>query len=150
MDYLTTITTEHSTFTRSAPKRTVLELTRGRLSGGWIYFPSGPAGLLHAIILRASHQLAPVDREQSYRLDDVIANLSIGYDLEQPPFQVTVATWNDSIIYDHTLTVSLTLDPFFGKPPKRTFLSSLFRNSIFNNKPLKMEPPGQQGDPSTF
>jgi len=127
VDYLVTITTEHSTYTRSAPKRTVLKMSRGRITSGWIYFPSGPAGLLNLILLRASYQIAPVDPQQAYRLDDAIATLSPNFDLHQPPYQVTALTWNDSTTYDHTLTLSLTLDPFFGRPPKRSFLSSLLR-----------------------
>lgn len=149
MDYVTTINTEHSTYTRSAPKRTVIQMTRGRLTRGWIYFPSGPAGLLHATVLRASLQIAPVDREQSYCLDDVIATLSPEYDLDQPPFRIIIATWNDSTTYDHTLTISLTLDPFFGKPPKRAFLSSFFQKPIFNNNHVQPDPTDPPGGPPT-
>lgn len=127
MDYIAHITTEHSTYTRANPKRTVIKMSRGRVTEGWIFFPSGPAGTLHLILLRASHQIAPVDSDQSYALDDVLAPLRPGYDLHQPPYQVTVSTWNTSIEHNHTLTISLTLDPFFGKPPKRPFLSSLFK-----------------------
>lgn len=125
MDYIAHIITEHSTYTRANPKRTVLKMSRGRVSGGWIYFPSGPAGTLHLLLLRASHQIAPVDREQSYALDDVIAPLSPAYDLDQPPYQLTAVTWNTSTEHNHALTISLTLDPFFGRPPKRPFLSNL-------------------------
>ncbi len=148
MDYAVKIDTEHSDYTRSAPKRTVLQMTRGRLAGGWIYYPSGPAGLLHLTILRAKHQIAPVDPQQNYALDDAIMPLSLGFDLDQPPFQLTIATWNDSTTYDHTLTISLTLDPYFGIPPKRSFLTSLFRKSIFNPKPGKTEPPDQPEAPA--
>ncbi len=148
MDYAVQITTAHTVYTAAAPMRTVVKLSRGRLTGGWIYFPSGPAGLLHLKLLRVTHQFAPFDPQQDYSLDDVIAPLSLGFDLDQPPFQVTIATWNDSTTYDHTLTISLTLDPYFGKPLKRTFLTSLFRNSIFNPKPEKPEPPGQPKGPA--
>jgi len=130
MDYIAHITTEHSIYTRAEPKRTVLKMSRGRVTEGWVYFPSGPAGTLHAVILRASLQIAPVDRDQSYALDDVIAPLRPAFDLHQPPFQVTVLTWNTSTQYDHVLTISLTLDPFFGKPPKRPFLASIFNRQI--------------------
>ncbi len=127
MDYAIQITTAHTVYTRAQPLYTVVKLSRGRLTGGWIYFPSGPAGLLHLAVLRASHQLAPVDPQEDYSLDDVIAPLSLGFDLDQPPYQLTILTWNDSAAYDHTLTISLTLDPFFGIPPKRSFLTSIFK-----------------------
>ncbi len=126
MDYSFQITTAHTVYTAAAPMRTVVKLSRGRLTGGWIYFPSGPAGLLHLTVLRATHQLAPFDPQQDYSLDNVIAPLSLGFDLDQPPYQVTVLTWNESTVYEHTLTVSLTLDPYFGIPPKRSFLTNLF------------------------
>jgi len=130
VDYLATITTEHSTYTKAEPKRTTIKMSRGRITAGWVYFPSGPAGLLNLILLRASYQIAPVDPQQSYRLDDAIATLTPGFDLHQPPFQVTALTWNNSTTYNHTLTLSLTLDPFFGRPPKRPFLSSLFARKV--------------------
>lgn len=128
MDYAVKIDTAHSVYTRAAPKLTTLQMSRGRLAGGWIYFPSGPAGLLHLIILRAKFQITPVNQHQSYALDDVMVPLHLGIDLDQPPYQITILTWNDSTQYDHTLTLSLTLDPFFGRPPRRPFLTSLFRS----------------------
>ena len=119
---MATINTEHSTYSKATPKRTVIKMSRGRITAGWVYFPSGPAGLLSLVLLRASYQVAPVDPQQAYRLDDAIATLTPGFDLHQPPYQLTALTWNDSTTYDHTLTISLTLDPFFGRPPKRPFL----------------------------
>ena len=133
MDYVTTIVTEHSTYSTTDPKRTLIRMTRGRLGAGWIYFPSGPAGNLHMALLRAAYQVAPIDPQQGYALDDAVVTLAPGFDLHQPPYQLTILTWNTSTLYDHTLTISLTLDPFFGRPPKRPFLSSLFP-SLRKNK----------------
>jgi len=77
-------------------------------------------------LLRAAYQVAPVDPQQNYALDDAVVTLTPGFDLHQPPYQLTALTWNTSTLYDHTLTISLTLDPFFGRPPRRPFLSSIF------------------------
>ena len=127
MDYLYKVDTAHSTYTRNNPKRTTVKLSRGRITGGFIYFPSGPAGTLNLTVVRAGYQIAPVDPQQSYALDDCVIPISPGYDLDQPPYVLTLLTWNDSTQYSHTLTISFILDPFFGRPPKRPFLSSLFR-----------------------
>ena len=115
MDYAITITTEHSTYTQSAPKRTALKLTRGRLAGGWLHFPPGPAGKLHIQIWQANHQIAPATPGESYALDDAIAPLDLSQDLDQKPYTIYIHTWNTSTTYDHACTVSL----YLRTPPKK-------------------------------
>jgi len=93
------------------PKITVVKLTRGRLVGGFLYFPSGPAGTLHFLIRVGVHQLLPFNVGQSFAVDDCVIPIHCGIDLFEPPFEINLVTWNTSTLYTHTLTVGLFLDP---------------------------------------
>lgn len=95
----------------SAPLETIIKLTKGRLMGGSLYFPSGPAGTLHFIARIGIHQIIPFNTSQNLALDDCVIPLSLGFNLEEPPFLLTCQTWNDSTLYDHALTLILHLDP---------------------------------------
>ena len=97
--------------TESDPLITTIKLSRGRLVGGFVYFPSGPAGTLHFLAKIGVHQIIPFNTGQNLRLDDCVVPLSFGIDLLEPPCEIDLVTWNDSTQYAHTLTVGLFLDP---------------------------------------
>lgn len=118
MDYQLYISTPKNT-PASAPKKTDLELTQGFLKSGWIYFPYGPAGTLHCQLWLADTQIAPANRGASYNLDDAVAPLKIDFLLGEPPFILTVRTWNTSTENDHALNLCVVLQEF----PKSKFLS---------------------------
>jgi len=125
MDYLRHITTEHSTYTEAAPKQTVMLITKGRIVGGWLFFPSGPAGTLHVVVRRGIHQVFPVDPGNSYALDDCVIPLFGGVEITQPPLQLEIITWNTSTTYNHTLTLCLFLDPFSDPRTRKNWLSRI-------------------------
>lgn len=110
MDFLQYISTPANT-TEAAPLITALSLTRGRLQGGSVFFPAGPAGKLHFLARIGIHQIIPFNTGQNLRLDNCVFPLSIGIDLLEPPYQVDLVTWNDSTQYAHVLTVCLSLEP---------------------------------------
>jgi hypothetical protein len=114
MDISQYISTPANTL-ETAPLQTTIKLTRGRLTGGSIYFPSGPAGKLHFIARIGVHQIIPFNTSQNIRLDDAILPLSLGIDLLEPPFEIICETWNDSTTYAHVLTLNLHLDPIMDK-----------------------------------
>jgi hypothetical protein len=114
MDISQYISTPASTL-ETDPLQTTIKLTRGRLTGGSIYFPSGPAGKLHFIARIGVHQIIPFNTSQNIRLDDAILPLSLGIDLLEPPFEIICDTWNDSATYAHALTINLHLDPIMDK-----------------------------------
>lgn len=111
MDILQYISTPKNT-TEASPLITTIKLTRGRLTGGSLFFPSGPAGKLHFIARVGVHQIIPFNASQNVRLDDCVLPLSLGIDLLEPPFELDCETWNDSTQYPHVLTLVLHLDPF--------------------------------------
>jgi len=114
MDIVTYISTPKNT-TEDNPLVTPIKLTRGRLTGGSIYFPSGPAGKLHFLARIGVHQIIPFNTGQSLRLDDCVFPLTLGVELLQPPFEINCITWNESTLYDHVLTVCLSVDPMPDK-----------------------------------
>ena len=95
----------------SNPLTTTLKLTRGRLTGGFLFFPSGPAGVLHFYARIGIHQILPFNTGENFRLDDCVIPFTLGIDLIEPPFQVECITWNDSTLYPHVLTVCFSLEP---------------------------------------
>lgn len=110
MDFLAYISTPKNT-PESSPKITTLQLTKGRLIGGFLFFPSGPSGVLHFLARIAGHQILPFSPGENYRLDDCVVPFSIGIDLLEPPFQITLVTWNDSNNHAHVLTCCFFLNP---------------------------------------
>lgn len=114
MDVLQYISTPANTL-ETDPLQTPIKLTRGRLTGGSIYFPSGPAGKLHFLARIGVHQIIPFNAGQNIRLDDCVMPLSIGIDLTEPPYELLCETWNDSTLYAHVLTLVLHLEPMIDK-----------------------------------
>lgn len=110
MDFIYKIDTPKNT-DADDPKITISKITRGRLVGGFIFFPSGPSGTLHLIAKVGVHQILPFNVGQSFALDDCVIPIHCGIDLLEPPYQIDLLTWNTSTLYTHTLTVGLFLDP---------------------------------------
>lgn len=110
MDFLKYISTPAGQ-TEAAPLITKLRVEDGRLTGGWLYFPYGPAGTLHFIARRGRHQILPFNTGENYRLDDAVIPFSLGIDLKKPPYIIDLVTWNDSASNAHALTVCFFLDP---------------------------------------
>jgi hypothetical protein len=108
MDFAKYISTPKET-PESAPIITEIKLTKGRVFGGWVYFPYGPAGVLHLQIYKGSEQIAPANRGDSYNLDDAVIPLSLDFELNEPPYELTARTWNTSTTYDHALNLALFL-----------------------------------------
>jgi len=114
VDFVKYITTPANT-AENAPQITTIKLTRGKLTGGWIYFPSGPAGLLHFFARIGIHQLVPFSTGENLRLDNCLAPLSLGIEIQEPPFEIDCVTWNTSTDYAHALTVCFSLEPIGKK-----------------------------------
>lgn len=125
MDFLLYISTDTG-FTEDEPLVTPLDITRGRLTGGFVYFPSGPAGTLHFFARLGLHQIVPFNTGQNYRLNDCVVSFSLGIDIDEPPFLIDCVTWNDSELFPHALTVCFFLDPSF----KRKFSLQSFKKEF--------------------
>ena len=126
MDYIAHIDTG-TKYSEDSPKSTTLELTSGFLMGGFVYFPSGPAGLLHCIVRRGLHQILPANEGANYAIDDAVVPLHLNYMLDTRPYELEVLTWNDSETYSHTLTICVFLDPYIKEIIKKKEGSLLSR-----------------------
>jgi len=124
MDYITYVSTPKNT-EEGSPLITAVRLSRGRLSGGFIFFPQGPSGYLHLIVKIGIHQILPYNTGQSYRLNNCIIPIHLDLDLFSPPYKINIITWNDSTEYDHALTVGLFLDPWKRPRVKRGIMGSM-------------------------
>ena len=116
MDFAKYISTPKET-TETSPLVTRLKLTKGRLQGGLLYFPTGPDGKLHFQARIGIHQILPFNHGENFRLNDCVLPVSLGIDLNDPPFEIDLVTWNDSTLYDHAMTVVFYLDP----KPRNTY-----------------------------
>jgi len=110
VDFIRYISTPLGT-AEADPTITTIKLTRGRLSGGFVFFPSGPAGNLHFQARIGAHQLIPFNKAESYHMDDCMVPLHLDIDLLTPPYIIDCLTWNTSILYDHAMTVGFYLTP---------------------------------------
>jgi len=117
------------------PLTTTIKLARGKLTGGFVFFPSGPAGLLHFIANVGVHQILPFNTGENYRLDDALANFHLSITLAEPPFLIDCITWNDSTLYDHVLSVCFYLEPINRKFISLDALKEAFAGTKGYQKP---------------
>lgn len=110
MDFLKYISTPAST-SESEPKISTIKLTKGRLSGGFLFFPAGPAGKLHFRAEIGVHQIAPFNTGENYRLNNCVVPFHLEIDLLEAPYRIECITWNDSTEYSHALTACFFIDP---------------------------------------
>jgi hypothetical protein len=110
MDFVKYINTPKNT-KATDPLITKIKLTKGRLTGGFLYFPAGPAGTLRFLAKVGRHQIIPFNAGESYRLDDCVIPFHFNIWLRSTPFEISCITWNASTLYDHALTVGFFLQP---------------------------------------
>jgi len=123
MDFVKYISTPAAT-TEADPVKTILQLSRGRLAGGFLYFPRGPSGYLHFTAYIATFQILPFNTEESYRLNGCVVPIHLDIDFFQPPYQITFETWNDSALYTHVMTVGIFLDPYANPRKGKNFIAN--------------------------
>ena len=126
MDFTKYISTAHSTYTESSPLITTLKITKGRIVGGWIRFPSGSAGTLHIKVMRGVHQVFPSTPGENYNGDLVRYPLYGNHDVFEPPTSLQIHTWNDSTTYDHALIFCAFVDVFKDPREHKDFFARLF------------------------
>lgn len=125
MDYVVYISTPANTL-ETAPLKTRIYLSKGRLTGGFLYFPRGPSGYLHFVAKVGTHQIAPYNIDQAYRLNGCVVPLYLNIDFFEPPFIIDCITWNDSATYAHVMTACFFLDPWQKRRTPKSIVGSLF------------------------
>jgi len=76
-------------------------------------------------VRKAHHQIFPVDVGQAYRLDDCAVPLFGNLEIVQPPYQLTIETWNTSTTHDHALSICFFIDAGIRKEIKRSLFSRI-------------------------
>lgn len=134
MDFSIYISTPKET-PAGSPKTSTLYVTRGLLTGGFLFFPSGPAGTLHFVAKVGSHQILPFNAGENLRLDDCVIPFTLGINLNEPPYQIDCLTWNDSVLYSHALTACFFLSPTKRKKFSLDTLKKAFAGTNGYSKP---------------
>ena len=129
MDYIAYISTPFGN-KEANPLITPLRVSRGRLTGGFLYFPRGPSGYLHFIARRGVHQILPFNINQEYRLNGCVVPFHLDIDFFQPPYIIDLVTWNESASIDHALTVGIFLDPYAKPRVAKGILKSLYNATV--------------------
>lgn len=109
MIYVFPITTPPST-PEASKLKTILTLTRARITGMQVHFPSGHLGLTHIGINRGLHQFFPANPEASFSSSGEAIVWKEDVLLDTPPYQLEGYTWNLDDTYDHTITVRVQLE----------------------------------------
>lgn len=125
MDYVCYIDTPAGT-PETDPLKTRLYLSKGRLVGGFLYFPRGPSAYLHFVAKVGTHQILPYNIDQNYRLNGCVVPLYLNIDLFDPPYIIDCFTWNDSGTYHHVMTAGFFLDPWQKRRTPKSIVGSLF------------------------
>ena len=128
MDYVCYIETPANT-QEAAPVKTTLKLSRGRLTGGFLYFPRGPSGYLHFKAFVGTWQILPFNKDHSYRLNGCTIPLYLNIDFFEPPYLIDFITWNDSEDYDHVMSAGIFLDPYANPRKSKGFVGNVV-NSV--------------------
>lgn len=90
-------------------------LSRGRITQIRVFFPPGPATLVHVVVRHNLHQLIPANYDGTLNYDDIIVPVEMAYDLVDPPYEVRLIGWSPEAVYDHRITFAFDLQPITGE-----------------------------------
>jgi len=107
-DYNFSITVPADT-SKDSPIETELQLTRGVVTGGQIYFPYGCNNMVHLIICDANGQLYPANKQDTFNGNGVAIPLIGRYVLDSEPYRLIAKAWSPGTFYNHTLTLTLNV-----------------------------------------
>lgn len=98
----------------NSPVEQLAKLTRGNLKRIIVFFPPGPATLVHVVARHNLHQLTPANPEGDLNYDDIAIVSELDYDLVDSPYEIRMIGWSPSAVYEHTITYSFDLFPIKG------------------------------------
>jgi len=108
MIYLANIVTEKNRAV-TAPKRTILDVTKGLVYKVEFNFPSGSAGLVGVAVFDGLYQVWPSSVGQFFTSDAETIGFDDLYLKESAPYKFDVYTYNADDTYDHELNVRVGL-----------------------------------------
>jgi hypothetical protein len=98
----------------NAPVEALATLTRGKLKRIRVFFPPGPATLVHVVCRHNLHQLLPANYDGTLNYDDISIITELDYDLVDAPYQLKMVGWSPTAVYQHTITFGFDLEPVTG------------------------------------
>ena len=98
-----------NTYTKAAPKRTELKITRGLVYKIELNFPPGSAGLAGVMIFDGGFQVWPSTLGQWFTGDDILISFDDVYLKEAEPFLFSIDTYNEDDTYEHLVDVRIGL-----------------------------------------
>jgi len=107
MIYTASITTDANTSEENA-KSTNIKITNGVITGIKILFPTGCVGLVNVQFFMGGHQFVPSTQGQSIKGDGVLIESPEFLEITDAPRIITIKTWNDDTVFDHTVEILIT------------------------------------------
>lgn len=108
MIYTVSITTPKNTLV-TAPRRTVLTVTKGLVFRFDVQFPPGPCGLVYVAVFDGNYQVWPSTPGQWFISDDMVIGYDDLYFKNAAPFEFTIYTVNLDDTYDHWCQIRIAL-----------------------------------------
>jgi len=102
------ITTEAKR-TQANPKNTIIQLKPGTVHQIDAIFPGGCAALMHFQVYNQLFQIFPSNPDASFASDNEKISWGDAFELDQPPYQLKVVTWNDDDLYPHSLRLRFAM-----------------------------------------
>ncbi len=94
----------------TAPVSAVMQLSQGIVHRVEVGFPAGCHAAVLVTINRAIHQVWPDNPDGALKGDNWTISVDTWYELDQPPYELTVLCWSPGTTYEHTVTVRLVVD----------------------------------------
>lgn len=69
-----------------------------------VQFPRGCAGLVHASVRNALHQVWPTNQDGDIAGDDARVSWDEQYDLDAEPYALSLVVWNEDDTFPHTVS----------------------------------------------
>ncbi len=87
------------------------KLTKGTLTEVRVYFPPGPATLVHVTVNDGLVQLVPANPGGTLNFDDLMIASRLEYPVNKHPYALQVAAWSPEAVYPHEITVQFDMQP---------------------------------------
>jgi hypothetical protein len=94
----------------TAKQKSILKLTRGKITQIQVHFPSGHVGLTHIGLNCGLYQFLPTNPEATFSSSGETISITEDFVLDSGAFELEAWTWNEDTIYDHTITVRVQLE----------------------------------------
>jgi hypothetical protein len=118
--YRTALTIPAAT-SKYAPESIYLNVSEGIVTRWLVGFPPGCAGLVNVAVYWHEQKVLPEGEAASLYWDGYMYDVEDYLVLEQPPYRLRVAGWNNDTSYPHTVFVAATMSPI----PEETELGML-------------------------